>query len=197
MRRWLAAAGLLAVATACSSNGEVTTPGPNGVNPSLTQLIAKADLRPCPSSSAAVVPGGLPDVTVPCLGRGPAVHMAGLTGTPTVVNIWGSWCVPCQAEEKYLSSAYNATHRQVRFLGVDTVDDAASALDFNAHVRPPVRFPSVSDPDKKVLVGLHFPGPPETLYVSAAGRIVHVSRVPYTSTAQVKHDIATYLNVTT
>ena len=59
-----------------------------------------------------------------------------------------------------------------------------------------MHFPSVSDPDKKVLLGLHFPGPPETLYLNSAGRIVHVNRVPYTSTAQVKHDIATYLNVT-
>ena len=44
--------------------------------------------------------------------------MAGLAGKPTVVNIWGSWCPPCQAEEKYLSSAYNIDRGKVR-LGIE------------------------------------------------------------------------------
>ena len=193
--RWLAASVLVA-ATACSSQAAVT-PGPNGTTPDLTKLIMAAHLRPCPSSSTAAVTGGLPDVTLSCLGHGPSVHMAGLTGQPTVINIWGSWCIPCQAEEKFLSSAYNAVHRQVRFLGVDTVDQADSALDFDAHVQPPVHFPSVFDPDKKVLLGLHFPGPPETVYLDAAGHVVHVNRVPYTSTKQVTHDIAAYLHIPT
>jgi cytochrome c biogenesis protein CcmG, thiol:disulfide interchange protein DsbE len=182
--------------TACGSGGGATPPGPNP-NPDLTTLVATADLDPCPPSAATAVSGGLPDVTLSCLGKGPAVHMAGLTGTPTVVNIWGSWCVPCQAEEKYLSAAYDRTHRHVRFLGVDTVDQADSALDFAAHVRPPVHFPSVFDPDKKVLLGLHFQGPPETVYVDRSGAIVHVNRVPYTRTSEVIADIARYLHVAT
>jgi len=141
------------------------------------------------------VAGGLPDVTLACLGNGPAVHLAGLTGHPTVVNLWGSWCEPCQAEEKFLSEAYNKTGGHVQFLGVDTIDSADSALDFDAHVTPPVRFPSVSDPDKKVLLALHFQGPPETVFVDTSGRIVHVNRVPYTSTTAITADIATYLHV--
>jgi hypothetical protein len=92
--------------------------------------------------------------------------------------------------------AYNAVRAKVRFLGVDTVDEADSALDFDAHVTPPVHFPSVFDPDKKVLLGLHFQGPPETVYLDRAGHVVHVNTVPYRSTAQVRHDIATYLHVT-
>jgi thiol-disulfide isomerase/thioredoxin len=143
------------------------------------------------------VPGGLPDVTLPCLGNGPPVRMAGLTGRPTLVNLWGSWCVPCQAEEKYLSSAYDQTRGKVRFLGVDTVDQADSALDFDAHVSPPVHFPSVFDPDKKVLLGLHFTGPPRTVLLDSSGRIVHTRNTPYPSTAAVLTDIATYLRVPT
>jgi thiol-disulfide isomerase/thioredoxin len=194
-RRWLVAALLLA-ATACSSSDSTSIPpGPHGTG-ATPALIAAAHLRPCPGSSPTAATGGLPDVTLDCLGHGPAVHMAGLTGTPTVVNIWGSWCEPCQAEEKYLSVAYNTVRAKVRFLGVDTVDEADSALDFDAHVTPPVHFPSVFDPDKKVLLGLHFQGPPETVYLDRAGHVVHVNTVPYRSTAQVRHDIATYLHVT-
>jgi cytochrome c biogenesis protein CcmG/thiol:disulfide interchange protein DsbE len=192
-RHWLAIA-LLAVLCGCSTHHAISVQS-KGANPTLARLITKAHLRPCPTSSTAAVANGLPNVTLSCLGEGPAVHMAGLTGRPTVVNIWGSWCEPCQAEEKFLSGAYDKTHGTVRFLGVDTVDQADSALDFDAHVSPPVHFPSVFDPDKKVLLGLHFQGPPETLFIDSAGRIVHTNRVPYTSTAAVTADIATYLHV--
>jgi thiol-disulfide isomerase/thioredoxin len=199
IRRMLAVAALLAAA-ACTSHGSPAaaekTPHSGAASAERIQLIATANLRPCPKSSPTAVPGGLPNVTLACLGNGPAVHMAGLTGMPTVVNLWGSWCPDCQTEEPYLSSAYDKTHQHVRFLGVDTVDDADSALDFDAHgVTPPVRFPSVSDPDKKVLLGLHFPGPPETLFLDSAGHIVHTNTVPYRSTAAVLADISTYLHV--
>jgi cytochrome c biogenesis protein CcmG/thiol:disulfide interchange protein DsbE len=191
------AALLLVAATACTSSRTVSIgPGPGGTSPSLTKLIAAADLAPCPSSSATVVSGGLPNVTLPCLGKGPAVHMAGLKGKPTVVNIWGSWCPPCQAEMTYLSSAYNADRGRVRFLGVDTVDEADSALDFDAHVTPPVHFPSVFDEDRKIILDAHLPpSPPVTLMISAAGKIVHTEHGAYPSTAALQHDIATYLHV--
>jgi thiol-disulfide isomerase/thioredoxin len=123
--------------------------------------------------------------------------MAGLTGMPTVVNVWGSWCPPCQAEEKYLSSAYDKDHSHVRFLGVDVVDEADSALSFVTHVSPPVHFPSVFDESRKVALGLHVASPPYTFFVSAAGRIVGKSAGAYSSTAQVQSDIARYLHVAT
>jgi thiol-disulfide isomerase/thioredoxin len=159
-------------------------------------LLRAAHLKPCPQSSATPIAGGLPEVTLSCLGDGPAVHLAGLTGRPTVVNIWGSWCVPCQAEAKYLSSVYDADQAKVRFLGVDTEDSVNSALSFGAHVSPPIRYPSVVDPDKKVLIGVHAaPGPPVTLFVNAAGKVVHVHPGEYPSAAALRTDLATYLRV--
>ncbi|MGN6474540.1 MAG: TlpA family protein disulfide reductase [Mycobacteriales bacterium] len=160
------------------------------------RLVSKAHLEPCPSSSASAAPRGLPNVTLACLGNGPAVHLAGLTGKPTVVNVWGSWCIPCQAEAAVLSSVFDADRGRVRFLGVDTADDVNSALDFGTHVSPPVRYPSVVDPDKKVLLGLaRSPGPPLTAFISAAGAVVHVKVGPYTNAAVLRSDIATYLHV--
>jgi cytochrome c biogenesis protein CcmG/thiol:disulfide interchange protein DsbE len=198
-RRWIAGAALiLAAATACSTSHNISIgPGPTGPNPSLTKLVAAAHLRPCPpsSSSAAAVSGGLPNVTLPCLGKGPVVHMSGLMGKPTVVNIWAEWCIPCQAEARFLASAYDTLHAKVDFLGVDTQDQASKALSFGTAVSPPVRYPSVFDPDKKVMLDLHFPGPPETLLVNSAGRIVHIHRGQYFSAAAVEADISTYLHV--
>jgi cytochrome c biogenesis protein CcmG, thiol:disulfide interchange protein DsbE len=196
--RWrsVAAAVTVVAATACSSHSNATSPGPNGTA-NLDRLIAVAHLRPCPTSSSTVVAGGLPNLTVPCLGHGPAVHLSGLIGKPTVVNLWGSWCIPCQAEEKYLSSAYDADHGKVRFLGVDVVDEADSALNFLPHVSPPVHYPSVFDPDRKVALGLDVASPPFTAFVSAAGKIVGMKHGGYSSTADLQADIHRFLHVTT
>jgi thiol-disulfide isomerase/thioredoxin len=188
--------GLLLAATSACSSSHAVAPGPNP-NPSIQALIKAAHLDPCPPSSTTPVAGGLPNLTMPCLGDGPAVHMAGITGKPLVVNIWGSWCVPCQAEEAYLSQAYRADRKSVRFLGVDIVDQQDSALDFDAHVSPPVRFPSVFDVDRKVALALHVASPPFTALVSSTGNIVHTKYGGYASTAQLQKDIATYLHVKT
>jgi cytochrome c biogenesis protein CcmG/thiol:disulfide interchange protein DsbE len=199
-RRWLIAALLLMTSTACMSSHSsmMATPGSGGTGQgqALTKLIAKADLQPCPHSSATTTSGGLPDLTLPCLGNGPAVHLAGLTGKPMVLITWGSWCTECQAEMRFLSSAYDHDRRQVRFLGVDTVDEADSALDFDAHVSPPVHFPSVFDEGHKVELGLHTDATPYTVFVSPTGQIVHTRSGPYGSTAQLQADITTYLHVT-
>jgi len=180
----------------CSGSGKPDDNVPPG--PDRAELIARAALDPCPPSVAGVhVSHGLPDVTLPCLGAGPAVHLAGLRGTPTVVNIWGSWCVPCQAEATYLATVYDALKPRVQFLGVDTDDSSDSALDFAPHVSPPMRYPSVVDEQKKVLIGLDLiSAVPSTVFVDAAGHVVHKAAVAYGSVAQLRKDIARYLGVT-
>jgi thiol-disulfide isomerase/thioredoxin len=199
MRR-LFAAGAAVIALALGAGCSTHASGAGGLdlhNPTHTQLVAKAALAPCPASTAAAVSGGLPNITLACLGQGPQVRLSGLAGKPTVVNVWGSWCVPCQAEMQYLSSAFNADRSAVRFLGVDTVDDADSALDFDAHVTPPVHFPSVFDENRKVELALHLEGTPDTVFVASDGQIVHTHLGAYYSTAQLQADISRYLHVRT
>lgn len=188
-------AALVLALTGCTgggSSGDNVTPGPNHA-----ELVARAALDPCPASIAGGhVSHGLPDVTLPCLGNGPAVHLAGLRGVPTVINIWGSWCTPCQEETKYLATVYDAMKPRVRFLGVDTEDSSDSALDFAPHVTPPMRYPSVVDEQKKVLIGLDLiSAVPSTVFVDAAGHVVHKEAVAYGSAAQLRADIARYLGV--
>ena len=67
-------------------------------------------VRPGPWSSAGCPPLGqqstaataLPDLELPCLGSAggsaPALPLRRLTGTPTVLNLWASWCAPCREE---------------------------------------------------------------------------------------------------
>jgi cytochrome c biogenesis protein CcmG, thiol:disulfide interchange protein DsbE len=205
-RPWAAVAGRLLVGgllagpflVACAagpSAGGQDVPALSG-NPSRAHLVAVADLDPCPTTSASPPRSALPRLTLPCLGAGPAVDLAGLAGRVTVLNIWGSWCVPCQEETPHLAQVYNEVKSRVRFLGVDTEDDPDSALDFAAHVSPPMRYPSVVDQGKKVLIALHLSSAvPATVFVDAAGRIVHVTLLPYRSAAALRGDLARYLGV--
>ena len=188
---------VLLLSTACSGAASRAVAPDFPKPPSYAELVARAHLDPCPATGSARVARSLPDLTLPCLGAGPAVHLAGLVGKPTVVNIWGSWCGPCQAETRYLSTVYDAVRAKVRFLGVDTEDDAKSALDFAPHVSPPMRYPQVVDKDKRLLIGLKIPSAvPSTVFVDAGGRVVHISPGAYHSADSLRADIRRYLKVT-
>jgi len=196
--RVLAVVGSLAAVAGCTGSASEPQPGPTfSPNPAHSKLVRQADLDPCPPSSATPASGGLPDITLPCLGNGPSVHLAGLTGTPTVVNIWATWCGPCLKETRYLSTVYDALRPRVRFLGVDTEEaSTASALSFAPHVQPPMHYPSVVDDDRKVLVALSTNAVPMSLFVDATGQVVHRTFGPYRDVASLRADISRYLGVT-
>lgn len=195
-RAVLLLAVVAAICTACTSKS-ASTPVPLPPGPGLSELIGKADLDPCPvTDQPPRAAKSLPDLTLPCLANGPAVHLDGLRGMPTVLNIWGSWCGPCQTETRYLSQVYDEMKGSVRFIGVDTEDDPKSALDFAPHVTPPMRYPQVEDESKKLLIALNLPSAvPTTIFVDGAGRIVKVSPGPYRSAAALRADIKRYLGV--
>ena len=198
MTRWwsLLLVGV-AFAAGCTSRAASSVTPDFPKPPSYDQLVATAALDQCPTSSATHPRKSLPNLTLPCLGRGPAVHLSGLSGTPTVVNIWGSWCGPCQAETRFLSTVYDAAKHKVRFLGVDTEDDPKSALDFAPHVDPPMHYPQVVDKDKKLLIALNQPSAvPTTVFVDASGQVVHITHTPYRSASSLRADIRRYLGVT-
>jgi cytochrome c biogenesis protein CcmG, thiol:disulfide interchange protein DsbE len=136
-------------------------------------------LEPCPASSTApAVAGGLPDVTLPCLGSGPDVRLSGLSGEPTIVNVWASWCLPCRQELPLLAAAAAST--RVRVIGVDATDDPASALTLLQ--ASGVHYPSVRDDTGSTRASLQWAsGLPVSLLVDASGRVVHVQHGPIAS----------------
>jgi cytochrome c biogenesis protein CcmG/thiol:disulfide interchange protein DsbE len=89
-----------------------------------------------------------------------------LRGTPVVVNLWAAWCEPCRREMPRLSAAA-ATHTDVQFLGVDTLDSREDAEDFIA--RYEVSFPSLFDPDAAIRTDLGSFGLPVTVFFDADG----------------------------
>jgi thiol-disulfide isomerase/thioredoxin len=141
------------------------------------------------------VEDGLPSIRLACLGPGPDVHLEALRG-PMLVNVWGSWCLPCQREVPALQAFYAKAKGRVGVLGIDINDSSGSAQDFAGHVG--MTYPSVVD-DDSVIRGhgpFVFSGPPMTVFLDASGRVVHVERQPFRKLAQIEQLVSTYLGVT-
>ncbi|MGZ8329796.1 MAG: redoxin domain-containing protein, partial [Rhodoplanes sp.] len=58
----------------------------------------------------------------------PGLNAADLKGQVTVLNVWGSWCVPCRDEAPLLMRM--AADRRYRLVGLNYKDEADNALKF-------------------------------------------------------------------
>lgn len=147
-----------------------------------------------PAQRSDRVDGGLPDVTLDCLGEGPAVRLSDLRG-PLLVNVWAQWCGPCRDEAPYLAGLHRKAAGKVRLLGIDYVDpQPAKAIEFaTAHG---LAYPHLRDPDKQVRQALQVTGPPVTAFVDSTGRVVRIHHGPFRSAAQLDRMVADNLGVT-
>jgi cytochrome c biogenesis protein CcmG, thiol:disulfide interchange protein DsbE len=161
----------------------------------IARLIRAAKLPPCPATpdGAAPVSGGLPELTLPCLGEGPEVTLAGLRGSALVVNVWASWCPPCAEEMPYLVAADRALGAKVTFLGIDLVDRRAAALAFARDFA--MTFPSVQDVDGLIRSKLRVAAPPVTIFVRPDGSIAKIHYGAFPSEQAVRDAIAEHLGV--
>jgi thiol-disulfide isomerase/thioredoxin len=182
MRR-IAAATALLLAAGCGGSSSKT---PDKVD--LEPLRHAAALAPCPMGI-----GDVPHLVLPCLGGGPDVVLySGPSGVPTLVNVYGSWCGPCQEEMPVLAAFAAKAGDKVALLGVDTEDEPRLALLF-AHDKGQ-HWPAVQDDDGRFL--RHFSsGPPATLFVDRAGKVVYVHRGPFTSLADLTKAVQQRLGV--
>ena len=128
------------------------------------------------SSSPALLAPGAADSLPTTVAALPATDAASfrslledLRGTPVVVNLWASWCEPCEREMPMLSQAARA-HPDVQFLGVDTLDAREGAEEFIAEYGVP--FPSLFDPDGVIRTDLDSFGLPVTVFFDADGNQV-------------------------
>lgn len=92
-------------------------------------------------------------------------------GRVLVVNAWATWCGPCRAEQPVLSRLSQVYgDRGVSFLGIDHMDDRASAKRWIKDEFK-VPYPSLFDPSGEFAAVLGYPGLPATIVVDATGTI--------------------------
>jgi len=93
-----------------------------------------------------------------------------LEGTPVLVNVWASWCGPCEKEAPHLAAAHAEYGDRVQFLGVDILDERESARRFMREYG--WTYPSVYDLPGAIRDGLGLLGQPVTLFYDASGELV-------------------------
>jgi cytochrome oxidase Cu insertion factor (SCO1/SenC/PrrC family)/thiol-disulfide isomerase/thioredoxin len=94
-----------------------------------------------------------------------------LRGYPIVLNLWASWCEPCQKEFGLFEQASAQYGKRIAFLGADVDDNAPDARSFlrSHHVSYPSYAVTDSSIDKLLSGGLE--GTPTTIFISQTGRI--------------------------
>ena len=183
-RSCLAALLLAAAIAGCGSQAHSAAPNRSTV---------EADFRGSPAPLAS-----LHAQANQLLGGGPSAFKArlrALRGYPVIVNVWASWCEPCQSEFPVYQKVAAAYGRRVAFLGIDAQDSNGNAAAFLR--RFPLTYPSYTDPHEQIpgSVGGYAGYLPQTLYFSSGGSRVVAIDGPYLKVGALEKDINTYLHV--
>lgn len=106
--------------------------------------------------------------------EGTPVDLTGWRGDVVVLNVWYAACGPCRAEAPDLQDvAAEYADRGVRFVGLNTRDDAPTAQAFQR--RFAITYPSILDRDGAAIVALRGEISPQavptTLVIDRQGRV--------------------------
>jgi thiol-disulfide isomerase/thioredoxin len=185
--------------TTTSTSGSRTAGGASEVSegrvdvdtPALGALKASARIAACsPGTSTS----RLPEVTLPCLGGGPAVDLARLRG-PMVINLFADWCTPCRGELPYFQRLHEDGRDVVGVLGVDYLDpDPGPALELARSAG--VTYPLLADPGGALRTPLRIRGLPGVVLLRRNGTVATVQFRVFRSYAELRALVQQRLGVT-
>lgn len=201
MRRLaVALAGVVVALSGCTAQGgiDVRPPDVDVDTPALREVKARIGMEDCVPGDGGAPAGGLPEVTLPCLGGGPDVELSGLRG-PMLINLWQFNCGPCEKEMPALEEFHQQYGDRVAVLGIDFNDvhpDGALAL----AERTGATYPSLADPGGELMTQEAFAiarrGMPAFVFIDADGTVVGHSSGGVDTVDEVKELVADQLGIT-
>ncbi|MEP9351465.1 DsbE family thiol:disulfide interchange protein [Xanthobacter sp. KR7-225] len=110
----------------------------------------------------------------------PGIDTATLTGKPTLVNVWASWCGPCREEHPLLMKL--AQDPRLRLVGLNYKDAPENARRFLGQYGLPYAAVGV-DPNGRAAIEWGVYGVPETFVLAPDGTVAHKFVGPLTPEA--------------
>jgi len=115
------------------------------------------------------------------------MKLSDLQGKIVVINIWASWCKPCEQEAPDLEAAWQfyKDSDDVVFVGVDYVDTPAGADEYLTKFS--ISFPNAPDLKSNISSILNRQmGVPETYIIDREGILRNVKIGPFASVDEIK-----------
>ena len=188
MKGRLALAALVAGVLAAGCAGPAADPVPSST-------FRDSGFAACPEPvSGARTADSLSSTALQCMdGSGRSVSLDRPVGTPTVVNLWATWCAPCAEELPAFQRLHADAGDQLVVLGV--VTDSAAAQSVAAAKDLHLSFANVYDRESAVLKGLRRASLPVTAFVGADGSIRHVYTGPALTDTALRDLVREHLGV--
>jgi cytochrome c biogenesis protein CcmG/thiol:disulfide interchange protein DsbE len=116
---------------------------------------------------------------------GQTITKADLEGKVVLLNIWASWCLPCEQEAAHLQQAWELYEARgdVMFLGIAYVDTEKESLAYLE--RFGITYPNGPDLGTNIFLAFRAQGVPETFVINRLGEVASVKIGPYTNLEEI------------
>jgi thiol-disulfide isomerase/thioredoxin len=158
---------------------------------SLSLPAARASVAGVTSCSAIKVdPSVKKGITLPCLDSASNITFQGIRG-PVVVNVFGSWCAPCQEEIPHFLDL--AKSKKVAIVGID-VEEASVSAGRAFVIKKGMSWPILFDVNS-ITRGLFGMGVPVTWFIDAKGNVTYKQIGLIHSDAILNGEVTKYLGI--
>ena len=157
----------------------------------LVASVSPAHAASTPSCSTIKTVSVKKGTLLPCLDGVGSTAFEAIRG-PVLVNVWGSWCEPCQQEIPHLVDV--AKLNKVAIVGIDVEErNMQAGRAFVASHK--MSWPQLYDVKAKTR-GIFGMGVPVTWFIDAHGTVVYKQIGLFQSTAQIKQLVKKYFGIT-
>ncbi|MGC5289075.1 TlpA family protein disulfide reductase [Micromonospora sp. DT231] len=188
-----AAAASPGSATTTTGSPRATAPATPGATAPAAGAASTAPATGAGATAPAADGRALPELTLACFTGGAPVALRDVAG-PVVINVWASWCPPCQKELPAFQRLSERAAGQLQVLGVNSRDTRSAAQSTGEDIG--IRFPILVDQGEALQRELKRNFFPMTIFVGADGRIRHIDASGALDDAQLAKLVRQHLGLT-